>query len=52
MGDDEERDARAAALAQALWPGRYLGDLTRSEWERVYRELDQKEVTDGPAQIP
>lgn len=35
-----DRDELAAAVAERWWPGRYLGDLTTREWERVYSVLD------------
>jgi hypothetical protein len=38
---DLDRDARAVALAESLWPNRYVGDLTRHEWDRVYHLIDR-----------
>lgn len=34
------RDEAASALAEDMFPGRYIGDLTGKEWERVYETLD------------
>lgn len=33
-------DDSASALAAALWPERYIGDLTADEWDRVYELID------------
>jgi hypothetical protein len=35
-----ERDASAVKAAEALWPQRYMGDLTTAEWERCYAVVD------------
>lgn len=37
---EEERDARAAALAAKWWPSKYVGDLTTAQWARVYEAVD------------
>lgn len=29
-------DALAVQIAEAKWPGRYVGDLTEAQWREVY----------------
>jgi hypothetical protein len=35
-----ERDDTAVKVAEALWPQRYMGDLTTAEWARCYAVVD------------
>lgn len=40
-----ERDESAVKVAEALWPQRYVGDLTRAEWVRCYEIVDAARAT-------
>ena len=40
MGNIEERDDAAVRVAEALWPQKYVGDVTTAEWERCYAVVD------------
>lgn len=35
-----ERDDTAVKVAEALWPQRYMGDLTTAEWAKCYAVVD------------
>lgn len=35
-----DRDDAAVKVAEALWPQRYIGDLTRAEWQQCYAIVD------------
>jgi hypothetical protein len=35
-----ERDDTAVKVAEALWPQRYMGDLTTAEWAKCYAIVD------------
>jgi hypothetical protein len=37
---DAERDEQAVALAEVWWPGRYVGDLTGTDWRNLYDAVD------------
>jgi hypothetical protein len=37
---DALRDERAEKVAVAIWPTRYVGDLTSDEWRRCYAAVD------------
>jgi hypothetical protein len=38
--EHSERDDAAQRVAEALWPQRYVGDVTTAEWERCYAVVD------------
>lgn len=35
-----DRDEAAVELAGKWWPRRYVGDLSESDWRRIYAALD------------
>jgi hypothetical protein len=40
---DEVRDELAVQLAEKWWPGKYAGDVTGPEWDKVYAAIDDGE---------
>lgn len=47
LGRDEARDAMAEELAESRWPERYIGDLTKREWDELYAEVDALSRTEA-----
>jgi hypothetical protein len=37
---NDDRDDLAVRIAEALWPERYVGDLSVRDWKRVYAMVD------------
>lgn len=35
-----ERDEAAVKAAEAIWPTRYIGDLSEADWRRCYAVVD------------